>query len=402
MSQRNRRRSAAAIATTLLAAAFSLLPMTGASAATGFNACPRGYVCGWSGTEGTGQLYKTKSSEPTLGAWSDRIRSYWNRSSEDACLYSKADYSFYGGGIYFDDEAGQGATGYDSSLDRAIKSIKMVATDRERYTTAWPAWYAVKSPKPMGFGDLNNDGTADLVARDDAGRLWSVSGTNGSARYLGSGWNGMNLIIRHGDLNGDGREDVLARTDGGNLFLHPGLGNGTVGAGHWISGGWNQYTALTGVGDFTGNGKDDLVGRTANGSLYLIPGRGNGTFGPRTLIGRGFNQFTAIVGAGDLNGDGHPDLIARASNGHLRAFYGNGRGGLASSRLISTANWNRFTSFVALGDATGDGKPDLVGLSGEDPSGNLGVGYLMPGNGSGGYAAWQVINMDWWGLNGIF
>ena len=73
MSQRNRRRSAAAIATTLLAAAFSLLPMTGASAATGFNACPRGYVCGWSGTEGTGQLYKTKSSEPALGAWSDRV-----------------------------------------------------------------------------------------------------------------------------------------------------------------------------------------------------------------------------------------------------------------------------------------------------------------------------------------
>ena len=402
MRLRVRRRGVAAVATTLLAASFSILPMSNASAATGFNACPKGYVCGWSGTNGTGALYKTKSDEPTLGSWSDRIRSYWNRTNEDACLYNRADYSVAGDGGYSDAETGQGPTGYDSSMDRAVKSIKIVATDRECLLPPYATWSAPKSPKPLSFGDLNGDGTEDLVTRDDVGRLWSASGADYSSRFLGYGWNSMSIIIRHGDFNGDGREDILGRGDNGYLYLFPGLGNGAIGPGRAISGGWNQYTAITGVGDFNGDGKNDLIARTADGSLYLIPGRGNGTFGARVLISRNWNQFTAIVGAGDLNGDGHPDLVARLANGRLLAYYGNGHGGIGWYRVISTANWNRFTSLVAVGDATGDGKPDLVGLAGQDPDGNLGVGYLMPGSGKGPYGPWQAIDPDWWGLNGIY
>ncbi|WP_374707240.1 peptidase inhibitor family I36 protein [Streptomyces sp. Y2F8-2] len=52
------------------------------------SACPSGYLCGWSGTDATGSMMKTRTDMPTMGTWDNRIRSYWNRTSSVSCLYS--------------------------------------------------------------------------------------------------------------------------------------------------------------------------------------------------------------------------------------------------------------------------------------------------------------------------
>ncbi len=156
--------------------------------------------------------------------------------------------------------------------------------------------------------DVNHDGKADVVAVETAtGDLYAYPGTGtldgtntlGGRVKIGSGWNSMSSLTTPGDLNGDGIADLVAKDESGKLYVYPGSGslNGVNPLGNrvQIGSGWSAMTDIVGA-DVNGDGKGDIAAVEAapgaTGKFYVYPGTGaiNGmnTLGDRTQIGTGW------------------------------------------------------------------------------------------------------------------
>ncbi|MFD7055274.1 FG-GAP-like repeat-containing protein [Streptomyces sp. NPDC059340] len=400
----NRRLRRLVVTAGSLALAAVTLAVPAQAATTSASSCPSGYLCGWSGTNETGSMMKTRADMPTMGSWDNRIRSFWNRTSSFSCLYTDENYG--GAGTFFNDAPGQGATNYSWDLDRKISSVKFVPNERECDNTPYSGWYAEPAPSAPGFGDLDRDGRADLLSRDRSGRLWFVSGT-GDGTLISGGWNSMTALTRHGDLNGDGTEDLVARDASGALWLYPGNGNGKFGARRDLGGGWKSMATITATGDLNGDGHGDLLARDSSGTLWLYPGTGHGTFGSRKSLGGGWKSMNALTAPGDFNSDGHGDLIARDTSGKLWLYPGTGRGSFGTRKLIGSGGWGQMSTFLSVGDVDGDGRLDLVAAT-QDLYENPHAGStadqlrLYPGNGKGSLGKYWLMHLSWYDLNGGF
>lgn len=166
---------------------------------------------------------------------------------------------------------------------------------RVRIGTGWTIYSTV-----LGPGDFSGDQRPDLLARErSTGYLWLYRG-NGTGGLLprvrvGSGWNAFSALAAPGDLNGDGTADVLARESRtGYLWLYP--GNGRSG---WlprvrVGTGWNAMTAIMSPGDLTGDRIPDVLARDRYGTLWLYARTPSGGWLPRVRVGTGWNGLDAI------------------------------------------------------------------------------------------------------------
>ncbi len=279
-------------------------------------------------------------------------------------------------------------------------------------------------------GDINGDGRNDLVARFK-GRLTTLLATRKGGfirKATRKGYGNYRQLIGAGDVNGDGRADLLVRTRN-RLLLQAGYGTGRFAPPRRVAGSWGGYNRVIGA-DFNGDGRSDLVARASNGDVWLMPGRGDGTYGAalgpttnlrsmrmltgaqlvggaggdligvagKTLVvianrdtfelgapvdtGVSFAGMDLLLNAGDLNRDGFGDVLARDTAGQLWSYAGNGTGALAPGVVLS-GGWSSVTGLSAVGDVTGDGYPDLVGLQ-------AGALMVWTGNGSSFAAALRV------------
>ncbi|KJL25475.1 Murein hydrolase activator NlpD precursor [Microbacterium oxydans] len=235
--------------------------------------------------------------------------------------------------------------------------------------------------------DYNGDGKADVLAVSTTGQMTAYNG-NGNGGWnpvtLGPGWDTTRILI-HGDYNGDGHGDIVAVRDDGTLWFYRGGGNNTFQASQ-VGHGWGTFRLVTGGADFNSDGAADLVAIGSDENLYLYAGNGAGGFNAAVQIGNGWGAVDMIL-AGDFGTDGKGDILARDTSGALRLYPGNGATLNAPSQVGN--GWSGMTAITGGADMGTDGYADVLA---RDAAGDL---WLYPGLGGSGFGAPLKVGNGW-------
>jgi hypothetical protein len=323
------------------------------------------------------------------------------------------------------------------------------------FFAAGPAWAqfetrasvpVLSNPISMAVGDFNHDGKWDLAVATEfnggvAVLLGNGDGTFKPATYYTAGGAESSGSIATADLRGNGTLDLVVVNDSINA-LQVLLGNGDGTFGKPTSYPMPSQPVAVAAGDFNGDHKLDLVVATVGGfcpCISVLLGNGDGTFQepPITIMPP---VSPVAIGLGDFNHDGNLDVVTvgeSVSGSEVGVLLGNGDGtftpganytfGLGLPQSVAVGNFNRdgnldlavafplggsidillsdgdgtfrrgailpglFASDVRAADLKGDGKLDLVFLTGES-SDELSVAW---GNGDGTFQPAISFPLAW-------
>jgi hypothetical protein len=258
----------------------------------------------------------------------------------------------------------------DRARPGTFRAARIVATGGVAYDAA--------------IAELTGDGLADLVVADNVtvnrralllAQVATPAGALATPISLALGIDHGASTVVAGDVNGDGLADVVLAANGGVVLLVQRAGGGFEPAITLATG-----TAIQGVAlaDLDGDGRTDVVATDAGNAP------GGGTGGSRVVVllqgtpGRFSTASLTVadgarrVAVGDLDGDGVPDLAVLSI-----VYQAQDTPSQVSVLLQSSANRGQFalpaivpgtsnSSFLAIGEVTGDGRNDIV--LGEGPS----------------------------------
>ncbi|MDH5638851.1 MAG: VCBS repeat-containing protein, partial [Nitrospinota bacterium] len=199
-----------------------------------------------------------------------------------------------------------------------------------------------------GVGDVNGDGMTDIVLRNNStgdNRIWFMNGVTRFAVGVAPRFSptGGYYIAGVGDMNGDGMADIVLRnnsTGDNRIWFMNGATRIAVGIAPRFSPTGGYYIA--GVGDMNGDGMADIVLRnnsTGDNRIWFMNGVTRFAVGvaPRFSPSGGY----VIAGLSDLNGDGMADILLRNySTGDNRVWFMNVNARIATSVLPRFAPGN--------------------------------------------------------------
>jgi hypothetical protein len=265
-----------------------------------------------------------------------------------------------------------------ANLDATPASGATPATPRWN-ASAPGAWFAWGSPV---IGDVNNDGSNDVVVGGQDGGLYAYD-ANGNRLWRGQATAAIASTPAIGDVDGDGRNEVVVGTGS----LDAGAYNGTLGALDIFDGATgalrcqklmstahgttNLITGAPALGDVTGDGVNDIVFGSHDTTIYVLDGHCNtiATFDNRDSVFStaalydvdGVGQMDIFIG-----GDATAGAVAGDSfnGGIFRRLHYDGSPTLSQIWHRDAVNGEAFQSGAAIGDITGDGVPEVVTGSG--------------------------------------
>jgi hypothetical protein len=226
---------------------------------------------------------------------------------------------------------------------------------------------ATPNPAGLAIGDLNGDGKPDLavangtVDSEDEDAVGTVSirlnrgdGTFEPRRDYNAGPGPAAIAI--GDLNGDSKPDIAVAGWDGAVSTLFNKGDASFRVEHDYATG--DRTTSIAIADLNGDGALDLAATVAeDGTLDVLLNKGDSTFASPVTYAAGQDPWA--VAAGDLNGDSAADLavVSNSESSVVSVFFNDGKGAFAGRRDFAAG---REPVSVAIGDLNGDGKPDLA------------------------------------------
>ncbi|NUQ88603.1 MAG: VCBS repeat-containing protein [Glycomyces artemisiae] len=239
-------------------------------------------------------------------------------------------------------------------------------------STPWNDVWVVLNGRPgvpLARNDFNNDGLEDLVSvrrSDGALRLNTGNGDgtlDAATTMASSGWAGLDVVMA-GEVNSDGHADLLVRDNAtGTLYTYPGDGAGGLKPRIRSGSSWNTMGVFTTL-DVDGDGMTDIMAvRKSDGGLYYYSGNGDGTFANGVLLATGYNYIDAMISVGDVDKDGVEDVMFRLSQTQeYWVFASTATEPVELSPTLGEPEGRRFRQLVGAGDLDRDGLLDLLSL----------------------------------------
>jgi len=247
------------------------------------------------------------------------------------------------------------------------------------------------------IGDLNGDEKSDLLHLTGGSTEYSWiskgDGTFSMASY--SPWSSYVTSIgdwQIGDLNGDGKSDLLHLTGESTEYSWISKGDGTFSMASYSP--WSSYVTSIGnwqIGDLNGDEKSDLLHLTGGSTEYSWISKGDGTFSMASYSP--WSSYVTSIGnwqIGDLNGDGKSDLLHLTGGSTEYSWISKGDGTFS---MASYSPWSSYVTSIGnwqIGDLNGDGKSDLLHLTG----GSTEYSWISKGDGTFNMAAYSPLQYN--------
>ena len=252
-------------------------------------------------------------------------------------------------------------------------------------------------PNDIAVADWNKDGKLDIVTCNDGDTVTVLLG-DGRGGFTPAPDSPINVaahLIAVGDVNNDGNPDLgLTHHDSFGVVILLGAGDGRFapapGSPFAAHQGVEAHNHGLTLSDLNRDGNLDITTSNQNdNSVSVLLGNGRGGFAPASgspfAVGRA--PYPHVVG--DVNGDGNLDIITpNVGSNNVTVLLGDGRGGFTPAANSPYAVATR-PYYIAIGDVSGDAKPDLITTHDD-----INLMTTLLGDGRGGFTAAPASPFD--------